>query len=694
MNYYEALTQGSAAPAEPPATDYYSGLTGAPRSDGVVWNRPTGELRAPRANDPVAASMRQPIAEGGAGAGTVAAASFATDREQARRIYASRLFPRMPIEEALARVSYGDDGRLFAVGEDGRPRYVEPVSPRRNMNPGNAMRWAASGAGDVPAIAGGVVGGAVASPTSIVLGPLAAAAGAAVGDAVRQNVAGAFDPMPDETSYNWGQTAREAALSGVGQAGGALFLRQVSPNTLRLPPRDVGRVARDPGVLAGARTAQATAASQGVDLSAGQASQLPSLLTLEDAALRNPNTMDPATEFFRRQGVQMRGAADRMLATISPVDDVTQAAQGFREGAEAAPRAVRREANRLARPSYQTAERAGAVFTPDLAAIEQLPLVQRAMNEARETYFETTGRTLPEVPDFQVWDLTRRRLRSMVDGAAADPDQRFRASQWGDVLDNLTRELDGAFPTYPAARATAAPGQRLATTLEDTATGRAASSGVDERARSVVAGVFERSNPQYVAQARSAVEQAGRLDEWNAGIRAYLQDAIQRASMSQEGLNPAMLRRQIWANTEDGVRRNMSAAMTPAQFRGFEAFMETVEAVARTFPMNSLTVQRQGGQETLRQAGEDGFNRFLRGAGNIASPEVLSTVRRGLNGVADWRNARNVNAVVDNLFSPDGLRFLEEMARLRPGAQRATIAVGQFLAQTGGAPAEEAPPPQ
>jgi hypothetical protein len=323
-------------------------------------------------------------------------------------------------------------------------------------------------------------------------------------------------------------------------------------------------------------------------------------------------------------------------------------------------------------------------MSPDLAALLDNPAVQDAMAKARGTYRIARQGTAPvvpqEAPDFALWDLTRRHLRDMATEARRGGNN-TTAAAYEDVLARLSGRLDEAYPTYAAARATAAPGQRLAATLQDTATGAAGGAGVDDRARQILAPIFERSNPTYVRQARDAFMQAGREAEWNAGVRGYLQDAIARASTSQQGLNPAMLRRQIWANLEDGVRANMAAAMTPDQFAGFNRFMQTVEAVARTFPQNSLTAQRLAGQEALRSAGEDATNRLLRGAGSTLSPNALNMVRDGLNRVADFRNARNVSAVIDNLFSPEGLQYLEQMARLNPRSRQAMVVTGQFLAR-------------
>lgn len=692
--YQEILREGAAAQA-PQAPQQGGGFYGEMTAPPPRAPRYT-ELRNPSPTNPVAQSMARPIREGGAGVGTVAAMSLSTDQEQRRRIAASRLFPNLPPTEAQARVFYGDDGRLAAVGEDGQPRYIEPQALGRG-GVANVPGWVASGAGGVPAIAGGVVGGMAGGPASLIVGPMGAAAGAAAGDAARQTAAGALDPgdafTGEGAAYNWGQTATEAGLAGAGQAAGALVNRALAPNTLRLPERDIGRVARDPAVIARGRTAADDAALQGVDLSAGQATGLPSLLTMEDAALRNPATMDRAATFFERQGAQMQGAGRNMLDQISPVDDITQASQGFREAAEVVPNTIRQEANRAARPAYQAAEAQGQTVTPGLLALVDNPAIQEAQRRAQETARLLSGGNLTPADDFRLWDLTRRELRDLAGNARRAGDN-TRAMAYDDVLGRLSTELDQAFPTYAQARATAAPGQRLAATLEDTAAGQAGGAGVDERARNILAPVFERSNPTYVRQTRAAFDQAGRLDEWNAGIRGYLQDAIARASTSQTGLNPAMLRRQVWANVEDGVRANMEAAMTPAQFAGFNRFMQTVEQVARTFPQNSLTVQRIGGQEAMRAAGEDSFNRLLRGIGTTLSPNVANVVRDGLGGIADWRNARNVAGVIDNLFSPQGLQYLEQMARLSPASRGAIVATGQFLARGAGASEPDRNAPQ
>ena len=651
------------------------------------------------ATGPVADAMGKDIREGGAGVGTIAAGSLATDKEQQRRIVASQMFPNMNLRDALSRVAYAPDGRLYAVGEDGTPAYVDPqslsLSNPSTFRPSNLARQAASLAGGALPMAGGIAGGVASGPTSLIAGPALAAGGAAAGDAARQFAADYMDPGDPyangaKPGYNVMQTAIEAGLAGAGQAGGALFNRWMSPNRLRVSEQDARMLARNPNAIAVARQNADEAAGIGVNLTPGQAANARSLLQYEDAAMQNPNLVDGATAYYRQQGQQLQNAGERVLSVISPQGDKTMGSQAFREAAGDVPRVVRQTANRAARPAYEAAERAGNALTPDLAALMNNPAVQDAMAAARETYRIKTGRIAPDAPDFTLWDLTRRELRDLK-GKAFSGGDRTRGSAFDDVLGRLSERLDDAFPTYPAARAAAAPGQRLAATLEETATGAAGATGVDDRARNILAPIFERSNPQYVASTRRAFAEAGREDEWNQGVRAYLQDVFDRASRSQEGLNASMLRRQVWGNVDN--RDALRAAMTPQQFEGFDRFMRVVENVSRTYPQNSLTAMRGNAQAALSEAAQDTGTRALAVAERATSPIRFADT---LGSIFEWvkkgRIDRNASRIVDNLFSPNGVAYLEQMARMGPNTKQAATLTSYFLTQIGAAGGDDEPP--
>ena len=651
------------------------------------------------ATGPVADAMGKDIREGGAGVGTIAAGSLATDKEQQRRIVASQMFPNMNLRDALPRVAYGPDGRLYAVGVDGTPAYVDPqslsLSNPSTLRPSNLARQAASLAGGALPMAGGIAGGVASGPTSLIAGPALAASGAAAGDAARQFAADYMDPGDPyangaKPGYNVRQTAIEAGLAGAGQAGGALFNRWMSPNRLRVSEQDARMLARNPNAIAVARQNADEAAGIRVNLTPGQAANARSLLQYEDAAMQNPNLVDRATAYYRQQGQQLQNAGQDVLSLISPQVDKTMGSQAFREAASEVPATIRQAANLEGRPYYEAAERAAYAPTRGLAEMMRNPAVEDAMAQARGTYRILKGRIAPDLPDFQLWDLTRRSLRDMGIAARREGNN-TRAYGLEDALLRLTGHLDTTFSSYPAARAAVAPGQRLAATLEETATGAAGATGVDDRARNILAPIFERSNPQYVASTRRAFAEAGREDEWNQGVRAYLQDVFDRASRSQEGLNASMLRRQVWGNVDN--RDALRAAMTPQQFEGFDRFMRVVENVSRTYPQNSLTAMRGNAQAALSEAAQDTGTRALAVAERATSPIRFADT---LGSIFEWvkkgRIDRNASRIVDNLFSPNGVAYLEQMARMGPNTRQAATLTSYFLTQIGAAGGDDETP--
>jgi hypothetical protein len=195
---------------------------------------------------------------------------------------------------------------------------------------------------------------------------------------------------------------------------------------------------------------------------------------------------------------------------------------------------------------------------------------------------------------------------------------------------------------------------------------------------------MEGNNPRAISEARDAFTAAGRSDEWNAGIRSYIQDAFDKASQSQAGLNPSMLRRRVWGNVDN--RASIQAALDPAAYRGFDNFMQTVEAAARTYPLGSLTAPRMEAKNALLDvAGNTPGVKAVNLLGNIADP--LKGIHAGsamTNKLAGWMTQRNLENISQRLFSPDGMTYLRAMGNLTPGSQRAISATAEFVGQTAG----------
>ena len=180
----------------------------------------------------------------------------------------------------------------------------------------------------------------------------------------------------------------------------------------------------------------------------------------------------------------------------------------------------------------------------------------------------------PDTPDFALWDLTKRKLDDAV-STARRAGENTTAMATDSLRGDLVTHLDAAYPSYATARDLAAPGQRLSARLQSSLGQPGAG---DETARAIVAPVFNTNNPRAISEARDAFTAAGRSDEWQAGTRAYLQDAFDKASKGPDGLNPANLRKQIWG--DQNARAAMQAALTPEQFQGLDNVMGTIEAVA------------------------------------------------------------------------------------------------------------------
>ncbi len=135
----------------------------------------------------------------------------------------------------------------------------------------------------------------------------------------------------------------------------------------------------------------------------------------------------------------------------------------------------------------------------------------------------------------------------------------------------------------------------------------------------------------------------------------------------------------MWGNVDN--RDAIQAALMPAQYAGFDRFMQTVEDVARTFPTNSLTATRTNARGALLGAATDQGN--VRTVGTIMgafSPiRLADTLGRAGDAVANRIVQNNMQRIVGRLFSPDGLQYLEAMSTYAPGAQRAIEATAQLV---------------
>lgn len=705
-----------------------AGLTGAPPPAGPeidpITNRPIQIMRAVSPEDPFIKSLgRDPNPDLTPGAATQAAMSLSRDPAQRARIAQGMSGGRM------AGTQIGPNGQILGVTQEGTPFPLVPEMSLRNL-----PNWMAGLAGHVPSTAGGIAGGLAAGPASLVAGPAMAAAGSGIGDLARQYGAHLMDPASKKFSPDLGSAATEAAIGGAWQLGGALLGRAMAPSTMGLSPADIGKLREGPA-LDRARAAYAAAQGQGVQLTPGQATGLPSLLAREDVAARAPWGMDRAAEFYDAQAGHLARAGQRQVDALLPTAGLskTEAALQFADHAGDASHAVRKQGNVLARDAYAAAEVApmpppwqtnlmdqtatpgiNPAGNPSLRMSGPGPGLARELNSrpadfrlydmlktpdgsaaygAAVNSAANDGISIPtlnhilqgETVPFQAWDHMKKVLQGQS-REAARAGNNYHATQLTDMANAIKNEVSGVNPAYADALRITAPYQRMAQELADSAVGRTGGVDASARAREIVAPIFQQSNPEFIAAARQAFIDTNGEAAWRAGLGAFVKDELERASTSATGLNASMLRRNLIG--KEDTRAALEAAMTPTEFSGFTQFMDTVENVAKTFPANSLTQPRAAMAKQM--TAEAATGPIVRAGQAIGNAAFWKIPERAGGALAEWGTERNLKASLDYLFTADGLSMLETLAKTRPGTQNAINVVGQIMARGATAPSTRA----
>ena len=117
---------------------------------------------------------------------------------------------------------------------------------------------------------------------------------------------------------------------------------------------------------------------------------------------------------------------------------------------------------------------------------------------------------------------------------------------------------------------------------------------------------------------------AGRLDDWNAGLRTFLEDRFEDAARvlasGRPGNIPGKFTTSLFGDKRS--RAVMQAAMSRRQFQGFRKLMEVFEAAARTLPEGAPTATDAIGAQALRSR----YGAIGRGAAAMFSPQNLGTL--------------------------------------------------------------------
>lgn len=653
MADYAADLLGSSAPqpaAPPPAapTDYASGLLGGKKST----------------NDRFSDALKKDVAgsEGSADFGTLTKAAMVEDPQTKLRIFAKGRFPKLDEKEALSR--YGIvDGEVLYVDDNGDVHKENPSGVS-----GAAKRLAANTVADAPAIIGGTVGAALSAPS----GPgmiAGGAAGAAVGKAGGKAIANvAFDEP--QTPADYGKAMGSEALFSV---GGNLIGLGLAKVLTRGAARDIARL--DPQAIA---ELQRKAAAQGVDLNVAQQTNLPSLKAKYDVLASMPTSRDAIAADAEKQSRQAYVAAGRFLANVSPTDGLDEAGAQARKGATKVIAKLTKERSAAAKPLYKAAFDGFQEFSEDeaarLAQLRTSPSFRQAERLADRLYQDdvaTMGaKDMPQLSALRDLHYTKLALDKMIgDEAKGGYSKTSRGALVG-LKNELLSVMDEASPAYAKARETFAHMTPNIQSVQDGIISRVAGLG-DEQAFKAANMMFGgNTSPIAVDRAKRLFEKAGLKEDWDAMLRAHLQDTFEKAGREFKTAGGALEQAPNWRAALAGNPRQyriLEKAMDPVQFAAFNDMMDVFQAMGRTSGAGagSQTMTRLEGREMLSQ---DSGSGVIGQVARLGSPQNIG------NRVGDWlaevRLGDHAEKLAEVMTSPDGIRKLRDLRKLSPRDQR------------------------
>lgn len=632
-----------------------------------------------------------------AGMGTQAVASLPTDMKERAAYFAKQRFPNDP--DAISK--YGvQDGRLFYFGDDGKPYFEEPtlgvsrkegdILPR--VSPTETAKYVASGAGPMLPIAGSIAGGIAGEALNPLAGGIpAAGVGAAAGDEVRQALAMA---LAGQENFSPMQTAKEAGMGAFGQGLGAGAVKLANRNAAR----DIAK-AMTPEALARQDYLDSAAKEFGISLSPGERTELPSLLGRQQYLSSSPYSADTMSKnlYKPRNEEQVPAGVNKMLGRISPVESAEVGSTNLQAGAEGAIKFAKEERKAASAPLYKE------VFPKKISTNHFINisntnrLIRNAIDSAEndevtlyfiEKYQRETGKEISK-NSVGYLDAVKQSLDNKA-AAALRAGEDKRAAAYAESAAELRKKIDALVPGYKEARAAYAGESPAVTALTEGEAGL-----VSKMSPAQVSGapktMFE-TGPDAVGRNRAAFIKAGKEQEWNAGLRAHLQQNFDAAAkeFASGNANPgARFRAKVFGTGQQKLA--LQRAMTPEQWAGFNRLMDVLEASGKAPGKNSVTHFAGMEEKAMRKESASVPGKVLR----AMNPKNLFDTSNLANWLDDIKFGKYSEELAEITTSPDAMNKLKALRALPPNSEKARVIVGQVLSQYGFGKAREpsdAPP--
>ena len=602
-----------------------------------------------------------------------------------------------------SRYGVDRDGNIFFL-DDNNKAVREVPSLAGSTGPMDFLRrlGANIGANAAPAAvsAGAALAGTAAGPGGASI-PIAAGVGGLLdyGKQALGNTVAGDDAGRALTDVSLPSIAGEVALSGAGQTLPYLVNKAATRNPLRVQGYDDIQRLRDPAKMAGYQATDQNATRHGITLTPGEITDARSLRARERQLGRFDDTATAMGDFYRQRSTeQVPAAVGQTLDNLSNVPS-DQGARNLQSAATGVQDAFRKKAGQVAGPMYDAAFDSGqqinlrpVLSVIDAAAKDAKGDILKTLKEAEGFLFRdyvkpdgTMGKTL----DTSVRGAHNAKLamdamleRKMGDNAI-NRTARYHLQR---VHEALTAQLD-ELPDYRAAKSTF--GAIVAPT--DDAKGGLIGQAARERPggyQNVPETMFGKNaaDPIAAARNRKLFEDAGKIDDWNAGLRSFLERRFQDAETKARGANPgANFYDSVFANERQ--RNTLKAAMSPQQWNAFDDLMKALEPLRRQAFEGSPTATDMG----AKAAFEGGGSKAIGMAASAISPSTYFNIAERVHGwTQNISSAKQAQIIADIITKPGAVDQLKYLRVVGPGKTASAAVVGQVLARWGGSETRDA----
>jgi hypothetical protein len=638
-----------------------------------AWSKVTDPALLEQLNGPAPTGMQgvapPSILDGkDAGIGALNVVGYASDDQEAVRYLASKLYPNEALDSAVKR--FGEqDGVVYHKADDGKLYKALPAGDWTSIR-GIGTKLAGAVGPAIPVVAG-MAAGAATFPSAITgvglpLSMGATAGAAAGGEYVRQKIGDYLMGDASTNDVNKTSVATEAGMAGFGQGIGMGVGSLITKNAVR----DITRL--DPSA---ARRAYQEAADQGINITPGEATNLPSLLAQQKRLGNIVSTSDDLQAFYDMRNGQIKAAWGNMLDNISGVADAEDVGRLARDTAQSVLEDTRAVLRAKAAPVYEAAYQKSVPMIPGLQNLLKRPMMKKAV-EAASNLAKDEGLPFdPVAPDMRGWDYIKRGLDDIINSPASRNETTGGLNNAGRIANDLKRTilkgdaqsgivgLDDLVPEYKTARGIYEEGVKDVSDAMQSALGIVAKSK-DTAVLDAARHIFNprTRSPNMIVRLRGAIE--GKDPQaWQALKRLYIDDVATKAlrvSESGEVLNPSG--KLVKAFTEPRIMENLRAAMTPDEIDRMNKLIVVLRRAAKAPVSRSDTAWNQQMLKEEADRMRPLSQKFLR---NLNPGRALRSLDEWRTGVKMDKMAKAAMGLITS-GDPEAIYAMKELRRLSP----------------------------